>query len=138
MAFQKAIANPRTGVTAVYWRVAQIILAPPDGLGRIVLGAYVSADVRNSGGVYVDQRVYDLQPQQFAALAASPAVGATMFDAIGAGCYTYIRNARRIADHYADGTATLDGIQYVGAINLGTIEAPIWTVPSEFADADNV
>lgn len=138
MAFQKAITNPRTGVTAHYWRVAQIILSPPDGLGRIIVGGYVSQDIRNSAGVYVDQRVYDLQPAQFAALAASPAIGATMFDAIGAGCYTYIRNARRIADHYADGTATLDGVPYVGAINLGTIEAPIWTVPSEFADAIDV
>ena len=140
MALQKAIQNQRTGVTAQYWRIVQIILAPADGVGRIMLGGYVSSDIRQNGGIYVDQREYDLQPAQFAALAASPASGATMFDAIGLGAYTYMKNARRAADQYANGVATLAGVEYTGAdvVNLGTSDDPAWTVPSEFADAVNV
>lgn len=142
MALQKAITNPRTGVSAQYWRVVQINLTPADGVGKILLGGYVSPEIRNGGGIYVDQRDYDLGPAQFAALAASPAVGNTMFDAIGSGAYAYIRNARRLADNYdqQSGTATLAGVEYSGAdvVNLGTVEQPVWTVPSEFADAVDV
>lgn len=139
MAFQKAISNPRTGVTANYWRVTVISIAPADMSARIVIGGYASADIRQSNGIPVDQRAYDLGPQQFAALAQSPTNGPTMFDAIGGGCYQYIRNARRPADSYdpQTGIATCAGVEYSGddVVNLGTVEAPVWTVPSEFADA---
>lgn len=142
MAFQKAISNPRTGVTANYWRVTVISIAPADMSARIVIGGYTSADIRQSNGIPVDQRAYDLGPQQFAALAQSPTTGPTMFDAIGGGCYEYIRNARRPADSYdpQTGIAICGGVEYSGddLVNLGTVEAPVWTVPSEFADAVDV
>lgn len=142
MAFQKAISNPRTGVTANYWRVTVISIAPADMSARIVIGGYTSADIRQANGVPVDQRSYDLGPQQFVALAQSQTNGPTMFDAIGDGCYEYIRNARRPADDYDQqtGTATIGSEQFSGAdvVNLGTVEQPLWTVPSEFADAIDV
>lgn len=142
MAFQKAIQNPRTGVTANYWRVTVISIAPADMSARIQIGGYTSADIRQSNGIPVDQRAYDLGPQQFAALAQTPTNGPTMFAAIGGGCYGYIRNARRPADSYdpQTGIATCAGVEYSGddVANLGTVEAPVWTVPSEFADAVDV
>lgn len=142
MAFQKAIENPKTGVTANYWRVTVISIAPTDMSARIQIGGYTSANIRQNNGVPVDQRAYDLGPQQFAPLAQSPTNGPTMFDAIGGGCYEYIRNARRQADNYdpQTGIATCQGVEYSGAdvVNVGTVEQPLYTVPSEFADAVDV
>ena len=139
MAFQKAIQNPRTGVTAEYWRVVLITIAPADGSARIMLGGYVNANIRTGGGIYVDSRVYDLGPLQFAALAASQTNGPTMFDAIGSGCYSYIRNARRpcqIDPDTGEGIAQDNGNRYPAEqiVMIGGVP----TVPSEFADAVDV
>lgn len=135
MAFQKAIQNPRTGVTAEYWRVTIISITPADMSARIVLGGYVSADIRQANGVPVDQRAYDLGPAQFAALAQSQTDGPTMFDAIGGGCYEYIRAARRpcqIDPDTGEGIAQ-DGTRYPADQIVMIGDVP--TVPSEFADA---
>lgn len=139
MAFQKAIQNPRTGATAEYWRVALIALAPADGSARIVLGGYVNAGIRQGGGIYVDSRAYDIGPTQFVALATSPTNGPTLFDAIGGGCYAYIRGARRpahIDEVTGEGIAHDNGDRYPAEQIVMVGDVP--TVPSEFADAVDV
>lgn len=171
MAFQKPIENPKTGYTAEYWRVTVISIAPADMSARIIIGGYKSADIRQANGTPVDQRAYDLGPQQFAALAQSPALPVsdsdraeieahiaqapaavaaflqraldhTLFDSIGGGSYTYMSHARRPADNYdpQTGIATCQGVEYSGAdvLKVGTVEQPLYTVPSEFADAVDV
>lgn len=142
MAIKKAITNPRTGVTADYWRVVSIAISAPEALARIVLGGYVSTAIRQGGGVYVDQRAYDLGPPQFAALAAAPPQGESVFGVIAGAAYQFIKAARRPVDAYdpETGEATLDGIVYPPdqVVNIGSSEQPVWTVPSEFADAEDV
>lgn len=143
MAFQKAISNPKTGVTATYWRVTVISIAPADMSARIIIGGYTSADIRQANGVPVDQRAYDLGPQQFAALATSQTNGPTMFDAIGGGCYEYIRNARRacqIDEDTGEGIAMDNGDRYPAdqIVLIGEEPNQVPTVPSEFADAVDV
>jgi hypothetical protein len=138
MAFTNPILNPRTGVVAVYWRIVLLTIAPADMSARIVLGGYTSGDVRMAGGVPVDQRAYDLGPQQFVALAQAATGGPTLFDAIGGSCYEYIRNARRpvTIDPDSGEAILLDGSRRPADQILMIGNFP--TVPSEFADAQDV
>lgn len=135
MALQKQIASPLTGVTAEYWRVTLIVIAPADGSARIELGGYVNANIRQSGGVYVDRRAYDLGPAQFAALAGAATAGPTLFDSIGQACYQYIKDARRPCSIDAQtGEGVLpDGTRYPPESVFSVAGLP--TAPSEFADA---
>lgn len=122
-----------------YWRVTVISIAPADMSARIIIGGYTSADIRQANGVPVDQRAYDLGPQQFLSLAASQTNGPTMFDAIGGGCYQYIRDARRpcqIDPDTGEGVAIDNGDRYPLEQIVMIDDLP--TAPSEFADAVDV
>ncbi len=141
MALHIAIPKP-DGVTPEYWRVALVSIDAISANARIVLAGYISAEKRAASAQYiVDQREYVLQPQQFAALAMSEAQGVTTYDAIAGASYQFVRNGRRPADAYDQetGVATLNGVEYSGGdvVNIGTVEEPVYTVPSEFAAAEN-
>lgn len=138
MAFHKPIAIQSLGITPAYWRVIGVYIDASQGRARIVLGGYVSAQIRVQGGNPVDQREYALGPVQFGALAASAAVGTTTYAAIATPCYEFIRAARRpCAVDSETGEGVLpDGTRYAADQVVMIGEQP--TVPSEFADAVDV
>ena len=138
MALNKAIPIEANGTTPSYWRVCGIYVDAANAAARIVLIGYVDVDVRLRGGQGIDQREYVLGPEQFAALAASPAIGVTTFDAMSGASYEFITNARRPCEiDVATGEGVLqNGERFVAASVQMIGETP--TVPSEFADAVRV
>lgn len=135
MAFSKAIQISDAGITPQYWRIVGVYIDVLSSAARIVLAGYVSADIRLQGGRHIDAREYVLGPEQFAALAASPAATGTTYAAIATPCYEFIRAARRPVTIDADtGEAVLATGQRLPADQIVMI-GDVPTVPSEFADA---
>lgn len=145
MAFQKIIQQKYAGISASYWRVVGVHIDAVSFIARIVLHGYASADIRQAQGRAIDQREYQLAPQQFGQLATSAAKGPTTFDAIASACYGHIATARRVIPIGAQFNAET-GVLIIPAtgeviakedVTLNEQDVPV-EIPSEFRDAVTV
>lgn len=98
MALIKSITNPANGHTDSYWRVTAINIDAPAQVATIMLGGYRDADWRHAGGQPNQVREIVARGAEFAALAASPAVGQTVFDVIATAAYAVARQQDEFAD----------------------------------------
>lgn len=111
------------------------------GVIQLVLSGYATKEARDAGRLPDDRRDWRIGPSHFSAVALHPAQGATVYDVNAIASYAIIRSQRRpIPPGTAlneDGSVTLPNGEVIAE---GDIEkqAELWTVPSEFADAENV
>ncbi len=142
MAFAKKITQTEAGISASYWRIVNIQIDAVALIARIVLAGYVSSDIRQAKGRFVDLREFSLTVPQFVALAKSDAIGTTTFDAIASACYGHIASAPRpipqgalLLPESGDVLIPSTGEIIPAALVLrNEHEMPQW-LPSEFADA---
>lgn len=145
MALQKQITNLRTGHANAYWRLTGIAIDAHSGHVQLVLSGYADAQARAAGRQPDDRRDWQMSGPAFGALAFQPAAGATVYDVIANASYSVIRTTRRplvpgTAQH-EDGSLTLPNGEVIAAVDVDKPDpddASTWTVPSEFADAENV
>ena len=96
MAFQKAITNPKSGVTAIYWRVGNVMIDAVSAIAKIRLFGYVSPQIRAlPDGTHIDERMFVISGPEFVALVTTPNGGATPFDAVARAAYHHIKTAQR-------------------------------------------
>lgn len=141
MALQKTIVNLRTGHSNGYWRLTAVSIDALTGHLLIVLSGYASAEARAVGRMPDDRRDWEFGPAHFGPIAASAAVGGTVYDVIAHACYALIRSTRRPMPDGAvlqeSGDVHLPTGEIVAAADIeGMPDSP--TIPSEFADAADI
>ena len=145
MAFQKTITQVSAGIAASYWRIVNIHLDANTFSARVVMAGYVSADIRQANGQFIDMREYVLTVPQFAALARSKPEGDDVYGVLATALYNHIRSAPRAVPPGAmfdpetgDVTIPATGeVIPVARVTLNEHSMPTW-LPSEFADAQDV
>lgn len=141
MALQKKIVNARTGHANEYWRLTVISIDALAGVIHLVLSGYATAEARLLGRQPDDRRDWMVYQPMFAAFALRAAKGTTVYDVNAIASYDVIRSVRRPIPPGTvlndDGSVTLPTGETFAANDVdNSTEHP--TVPSEFADAENV
>lgn len=145
MAFQKTITQVSAGIAASYWRIVNMHFDANQFAARVVMAGYVSGDIRQANGQFIDVREYVLTVPQFAALARSAPQGADVYGVLATALYNHIGSAPRAVPPGAafdpeTGDVTIPATGEVipaALVTLNEHSMPIW-LPSEFADAESV